>query len=213
MMTPLAIASYRLPLIALAVLAVLPGPMMTGSTAAAASPSQSRGSTSYVFFTPGGRDTAMSGSIQDMERARSLRSGSEGLLYIRDGNAAYVIRDAATLRQAELAFEPQNALGAQQGELGSRQGALGRRQAELGREQAQLGVRQANASPGRVRDLGRQQAALGQRQAELGRQQAELGRQQAALGREQARLGRLAAEKLRTLLAEAIRRGVAQRVR
>ena len=60
--------------------------------------------------------------------------------------------------------------------------------------------------------LGRQQGALGRRQGELGREQGELGRQQAALGRQQARLAKLAQPQFRALVADAIRRGVAQRV-
>lgn len=140
----------------------------------------------------------MSGTMEDLSRAQSLRAGSEALLYVRQGGAAYVVRDPATLRRAEAIFEPQQKLGA-------RQGALGKRQAALGRDQARLGRRQAEAGQVHTAELGRQQA-------ELGRQQAALGREQAELGREQARLGREAESKLRAMIAEAIRSGAAQRV-
>ena len=132
--------------------------------------------TSYVLFSPGSESISMSGSTDDISRARAFRRGSEALLYVRENGAAYVIRDPATLAQAQELFRPEEELGARQGELGQRQGELGRRQGELGA------------------------------------QQGELGRQQGELGREQARLAQIAQEKLQVLVAEAIRRGLAQRV-
>ena len=178
----------------------------------AASQGEGGDRTSYVLLPAGSQSSMMSGSTDDLRRARSLRAGREGLLYVRRGGAAYVVRDAATLRRAEAIFEPQRALGARQAELGSRQAALGRRQAALGAEQARLGARQAGASPSRAAAFARQQSELGKQQDALGRQQDALGRQQDALGREQDRLGRQAQERLRALLEDAIRQGVAQRV-
>lgn len=177
-----------------------------------ASSFQSADHGSFVLFKKGERSSTVSGSMEDIARARALREGAEGLLYVRQGGATYVIRDAATLRRAEAIFEPQKALGARQAELGSRQAALGARQAALGVEQGRLGLRQAGASERTGADLGRRQAALGQRQNLLGEQQNALGVQQAALGREQARLAREADAKLRALLADALRSGIAQRV-
>jgi hypothetical protein len=182
------------------------------SSAFAAGPAQSADRTSYVLFEQGGRNTTMSGSTDDMTRAKALRNGVEGLLYVRQSGAAYVIRDAATLRRAEAIFEPQRRLGEQQAELGSRQAELGSRQAALGAEQARLGLRQAGATPRQQSELGRQQSELGARQNALGQQQHVLGGQQGVLGREQARLAREADAQLRALVEDAIRRGVAQRV-
>lgn len=193
-----------------AALSVLAMPIHSAALAATAIQSLER--SAYVFLAPGSGSSTMSGSTDDLRRARSLRTGGEGLLFVRHGGAAYVIRDAATLRQAESIFAPQQALGARQAELGSRQAALGQRQARLGAEQGRLGRQQAGASPGRAGELGRQQDALGRQQGELGRQQAVLGRQQDALGREQDRLARLADVRLRSLIADAIRLGVAQRL-
>lgn len=166
----------------------------------------------YVLFAPGSESISMSGSTNDVERARALRVGSEALLYVRRAGASYVIRDPGTLRAARALFEPQEALGAQQSQLGSQQSALGARQAALGAEQARLGARQANATPREQEDLGRQQDELGRRQDALGQQQDALGRQQDALGREQDRLARIAEQKLDSLIGDAVRRGVAQRV-
>lgn len=168
--------------------------------------------TSYVLFSPGSDSISMSGSTDDIRRARALRAGKESMLYVRQDGASYVIRDPKTLQAAGALFEPQEALGAQQAELGSRQAALGSRQAALGAEQARLGARQANATPAEQADLGRQQDDLGRRQDELGRQQNELGQQQDALGREQDRVARIAEEKLQGLVEDAIRRGLARRV-
>ena len=180
--------------------------------AVAVAAAESPDGTSYVLLHPGSRSSSMSGSAEDLSRARALRAGSEGLLYVRQGGAAYVIRDAATLRRAEAIFKPQQALGARQAELGSRQAALGARQARLGAEQARLAARQAGGSPSRQQALGRQQEALGRQQNALGVQQDALGRQQSALGREQARLAREAKVKFGALIADALRRGLAQRI-
>ena len=168
--------------------------------------------TAYVLFSQGNDSTSISGSMDDIRRARALRAGREALLYVRDGGAVYVIRDPATLNQARAIFAPQEALGARQAELGSRQAELGARQAKLGAEQARLGARQANATPREAVELGRQQGILGDKQGALGEQQAALGRQQDELGREQSRLAEQAQQKFRALVADAIRRGVAQRV-
>ena len=216
MLESFAIVPLRCRRIALAALAAFCGSIALIQPAGAIEP---EGRTSYVLLTAGSQSSMMSGSTDDLRRARALRVGRDGLLYVRQRGAAYVIRDPATLRRAEAIFEPQQALGARQAELGSRQAALGSRQAALGAEQARLGARQAAATPrqaaalaGRQSELGRQQDALGRQQDALGRQQDALGRQQDALGREQDRLGREARERLRALLAEAIRSGVARRV-
>jgi bla regulator protein blaR1 len=197
--------------LALAVWAALAGlTLPVHAPAAAAADSADRNS--YVLLAPGSRSATMSGSTDDLNRARSLRTGDEALLYARVGGISYVIRDRATIARARSLFEPQEKLGARQAELGSRQAALGARQGRLGAEQARLGVQQAAASPRRANELGRQQNELGRQQNALGEQQNLLGKEQNVLGREQNRLARVADEQLRGLLAQAIRSGVAQRV-
>lgn len=211
MIEPFAIPSPNRRRFALAALAALLGLVVLQSAAFAPAMAQTGDRTAYVLLTAGSQSSTMSGSTDDLRRARALRVGREGLLYVRRDGAAYVIRDPATLRRAEAIFEPQRAMGARQAELGSRQAALGSRQAALGAQQARLGALQANASPGRTEGLARQQDALGRQQDALGRQQDVLGRQQDALGREQDRLGREARGRLGALLADAIRSGVARR--
>ena len=173
---------------------------------------QSSDGMSYVFFTGNGSTTTMSGSTDDVRRAERLRAGNAPLLYVREGGTAYVVRDAALLRRAEAIMAPQNELGRRQGVLGKQQGELGRRQGLLGAEQGRLGARMANSTPRQMAELGRQQAELGRQQGALGTQQGELGRRQGELGKEQGRLAKLAQPQFRALVAEAIKRGVAQRV-
>ena len=213
MIESLSLASAMCRRIALIVLAALSSLAVLASPPAVAAGGDGSGDrTSYVLLSEGSRSSTMSGSMEDLERARALRVGREALLYVRRDGAAYVIRDAETLRRAEAIFEPQRAMGARQGELGSRQAALGQRQAALGAQQARIGARQASASPRQQDALGRQQDELGRRQDVLGRQQDALGRQQDALGREQDRLGREADVRFHALLEDALRRGVAQRI-
>jgi hypothetical protein len=197
--------------IALAALAALSG-LTLPIGPVAADIVQSDDHSAYVLLSAGSESRVMRGSTDDMSRASALRVGREGLLYVRQGDAAYVIRDAATLRRAEAIFAPQQALGARQSELGARQAQLGSRQAELGAEQARLAAQLASTPLGRVDAVARQQTELGNRQSALGVQQDALGRQQDALGREQDRLGRQTQESLRALLMEAIQSGAAQRV-
>jgi hypothetical protein len=85
-----------------------------------------------------------------------------------------------------------------QEELGDLQARLGELQARVGELQAQAGDKQAQ--------LGEAQAKLGERQAELGGEQAKLGDQQAKLADE-------AGSKMRTLLEDAFRGGLARPVK
>lgn len=166
---------------------------------------------SYVLVTGNG-SSMMSGSSDDFRRVDALRRGNAPLLYVREDGAGYLIRDPAILHQAEIIMQPQQVLGARQGELGKAQGSIGRAQGALGAEQGRLGARMADSTPRQMAELGRQQAALGRQQSQLGERQAELGRRQAELGSEQARLAELAKPQLRALVADAIRRGLAQRI-
>jgi bla regulator protein blaR1 len=200
----------RIPLAGFATLSAIAAPLQFPAVAGGPVPYAVR--TSHVLIEQGGSITVRSGSTEDFDRAKALQKGVEGLLYVREGGVAHVIRDRATLRQAEAIFEPQRRLGEQQAELGSRQAELGSRQAALGAEQFRLGLLQARSTPRQRDELMRQQNELGARQNALRTQQDVLGGQQNALGREQARLAREADAKFRALLADAFQRGLAQRV-
>ena len=195
---------------ALCALSLASAPMLVAHAPAHAT---STDGLSYVFYADGSGNSMGSGSSDDWRRAQALRAGNAPFLYVRDGGSAYVIRDAATLARAKAIMAPQQELGRRQGELGKQQGELGRRQGALGGEQGRLGARMADARVREMGELGRQQAALGRQQAALGEQQAALGSRQAELGRQQAAAAKAAQPQLRALVADAIRRGVAQRVR
>jgi hypothetical protein len=165
---------------------------------------------SYVFFDSGNNNSSMSGDFRDVKEARRLRRGMEPLLYVRRNGQAYVIRDTALLRQAEAIFRPQQELGARQGALGARQGALGAQQAALGARQAEAAVRLGTGRGSQ--EASRAHADLARQQSELGRQQSALGAEQGRLGQQQAQLAREAQAKLRDLLDNAIRSGLAQRI-
>ena len=187
-------------------------PLLLAIAPASALYGQSGDRLSYVFFADGSGSSYSSGSSDDYRHAQRYVSGKTPMLYVREGGTAYVIRDAATLAQVRELMRPQTELGKRQGALGEQQGALGGRQGALGAEQGRLGAQMANASARRMGELGRQMGELGRRQAELGKQQAALGARQAELGREQARLAAAAQPRIRALVADAIRRGVAERV-
>ncbi len=172
----------------------------------------------YVLLQ--GRDeVTMSGDTADVAHARrqQRQAGGGDLLWLRRAGREYVIRDAATLREAREIFRPQAELGARQGELGAQQGELGARQGELGSRQGALGAQQgklgaelgrlaaeqakltAEAVAGDERQSGareqrrdqliEQQAKVAGEMRQLGDQQRELGHQQRELGEQQRRLG------------------------
>lgn len=147
-----------------------------------------------------------------VSRAEALYGGKGPLLYVRENGASYVIRDPETLNRANAILAPQQEVGRRQGELGKQQGELGKQQGEIGKEQSRLGRLMGSSTAADRRVLGDQQAELGRRQGELGKLQGELGKRQGELGKEQGRLARLAQPQLRALVADAIRRGVAQRI-
>lgn len=188
-------------------IAIAPVPALHAQTVNPGSPDR----LNYVFVTGNG-SSMMSGSSEDLRRASSFRSGNGPLFYVRQDGVGYVIRDPAILHRVEAIMAPQQELGRRQGALGEQQGELGRRQGELGAQQGRLGAMMVDARVRELGELGRQQAALGEKQAALGEQQAALGERQAELGRQQARAAELAQPQLRALVAEAIRRGLAQRV-
>jgi len=133
----------------------------------------------------------------------------------------------------------QGDLGRRQGELGRLRGELGRKQARLGRMQAELARRQAiavraeaawldsrrsseaAAAAEREREeierereaLGDLMTELGALQSRLGERQSALGERRSALGAEQARISKRVARELDELVREALREGVAKRLR
>jgi hypothetical protein len=195
----------------------------------------------YVFFY-NDNETTMSGNMKDIDRARKFKQPKEQLLWFRDGSQEYVIRDPATLKQAEATWKPMRDLGEQQGKLGSQQGELGKQQGELGRQQGVLGTRQGtlavresalsmressdSLSPAEKDQVARQRQELRQQQRTLRKEMRalekpmrELGGKMEALGREMEALGRqmtIASQKseaeIRVLFKRSIASGIAKPV-
>lgn len=162
------------------------------------------------------------GSTEDLRKASRLRRGNEELLWIRKGNAEYVVRDPATLESFRASYAEVMSLGDAQAAIGNRQAAIGGKQAAIGHRQAQMGMKQAelaslrmqqSEADARMAELDRQQAALDKEQAKLNAPMAELDRQQAALNKKMQAADARAERETKKLMDEAIARGVAQPLR
>jgi len=114
--------------------------------------------TSFVVFYADGEAT-MSGSSDDMARARQLRNNGEAMLWFRRRGTEYIVRDRAVMQEAREIWKRVSELGNQQGALGARQGVLGAQQGSLGGRQGELGAQQAA--------LAAEQSAVFLREAEL----------------------------------------------
>jgi beta-lactamase regulating signal transducer with metallopeptidase domain len=198
-----------------------PAPPAPAAPPAPPAPAAAVAAHSYTYNTDGDRayvmlkgdETFAVGGSQDMRDAQRQRRGDEELLFVRKGNARYVVRDEALLRKLRSVHDEMNALGREQGRVGELQGRLGEQQGELGMRQAEISAGAARvaadraaqaaivasreaAGDARAAASARAHAAQSERMAALDAQQrgmAEqmefLSRRQAALGREQAALG------------------------
>jgi hypothetical protein len=177
---------------------------------------------SYVIVS--GDSISMSGSSQDAERAKRLKSRMHGdYIWFRRGGREYVIDDPKIVEEAKKLFYPQEELGRVQAGLGAQQAKLGEVEAELGKLQAGVSVEapdvakqlaelekavktltsastQQNLAEAQAKladlqaSLAATQALAGNKQAALGDRQAKLAEEQARLGEEQAKLGDQQAE-------------------
>ncbi|HEU0299072.1 MAG TPA: M56 family metallopeptidase [Longimicrobium sp.] len=86
-------------------------------------------------------NTVMSGSTDDIERARRHSRSGEPLLWFRYGGREYVVRDPGVLREVEELWEPVGRVGEEQGRLGARMGAIGQEQGRIGAQQGEIGAR------------------------------------------------------------------------
>ncbi len=120
---------------------------------------------SYVAFVDE-NGLYMSGSQEDVARARQLRKPGEPLVWFRDGDREYIVRDPAVAQRIKEIWQPLGRIGAEQGRIGGEQGKLGARQGEIGKKQGEIGVQQGR--------LGMLQSALAARQAELALRQARM---------------------------------------
>lgn len=158
----------------------------------------------------------LQGNERDLAAARALQNGQEPLLWIRRGDAAYVVRDRTLLQRAQDAYAPmrdmsrlQGDLAGRQGELAGRQGglaargsALSMRRVELDSERRAIAAERQKLRPApqgaaeeaavarsfddRLEAIDRQVADLDRQQADIHREEAELQKLQSSLSREQA---------------------------
>jgi hypothetical protein len=157
-----------------------------------------------------GKSFSGSGSFHDsdLEHLRALRAASNtDIVWFRRNGKAYIIRDAATVRQAKEIWGPQEALlDKLREELERQQEALGAQQEELSRQMEQIRVPvpdltaelqklqaqldQLHKHGATQEELGEVQSALGDLQGKLGEIQGKVGEQQGALGAKQGELGK-----------------------
>ena len=145
------------------------------------------------------------------------------MLWMRRGDARYVVRDRATIKAIRDAYAEVTALGEAQGELGALQGSLGGRQGTLGARQAEIAVQAATRALADVdvraqvdasvsAALQRQQAGMQAEMQRLATQQVELAREQTALATRQQTASARAEREARALMDDAIRSGLTERL-
>jgi beta-lactamase regulating signal transducer with metallopeptidase domain/phage shock protein A len=168
----------------------------------------------FVIVTKNSDGVTMSGSEEDAEHAKSLKSKIPGdFIWFERDEKPYIIRDQATVDRAKKFWEPEEELGKKQEALGKQQEELGRQQEELGKKMEQVRVKipdmtadmqalmakmkELSANGGTQEEIGDLQSQIGELQSRVGeiqsgagRQQSEIGRQQGELGRKQGELGR-----------------------
>ncbi|MGH9736841.1 MAG: M56 family metallopeptidase [Candidatus Acidiferrales bacterium] len=160
----------------------------------------------FVIVTKGSNSVIMSGSSEDAEHAKSLRSKISGdFIWFERDEKPYIIRDEATVQRAMQFWKPMQDLDQQQEALGKQQEALGRQQEALGlqtesvrvkipdlsaeMEKVEAQMKQLSAKGGTVEQIGDLQSEIGDLQGRIGEVQSQVGTQQSEIGREQSNLG------------------------
>ncbi len=168
-----------------------------------------------AFVLMGGDDNFVDASVADLKQARRDVGGSAPALWVRRGQARYLIRDPAVLSQLSRSQSDVAALGNAQAELGDRQAVIGQQLAKVSMQvtadalaavdveavadhvtrqagldaaaEANQAARQAGAASASASQSARQ-ARVATAKAVDARQITLVAREQAQLGREQARL-------------------------
>ena len=168
-----------------------------------------------AFVLMGGEDNFVDASVADLKQARRDAGGDEPALWVRRGQARYLIRDPAVLSQLSRSQSDVAALGNAQAELGNRQAAIGQQLAQVSMQvtadalaavdvaavvnhatrqvgldaaaEANQAARQSRAAAAGARQAAREARTAAAKAADA-RQITLAAREQAELGREQARL-------------------------
>jgi ATP-dependent Clp protease ATP-binding subunit ClpA len=143
---------------------------------------------SYVLGVDHNRVTISGGmTIEKVVKLRNQYSGR--FLWVRRGDATWIIQDPQWLDRAAAFFADQ--LG-----LGPEQEAISREEAELDRQEEELEDLEDEASQARLEEIHRKQEDLSRREEELDEREEELERE--------------AESKLSALVDDAIKQGVAR---
>ena len=161
----------------------------------------------FVIVTKNSEGVTMSGSEEDAEHAKSLKSKIPGdFIWFERDEKPYIIRDQATVDRAKKFWEPEEELGKKQEALGKQQEELGRQQEALGKKMEEVRVKipdmtadmqalmakmkELSANGGTQEEIGDLQSQIGELQSKVGEIQSDAGRQQSEIGRQQGELGR-----------------------
>ena len=186
-----------------------------------------------AFVLMGDGDNFVNASLADLKQARRDARDGEPVLWVRRGQARYLIRDPAVLRQLGRNQSEVAALGEAQADLGDRQSEIGEQMAKLSMQvtadvMAHLDVdavtqvaaqhatldaaAEANQAARQARKAS-DKAVDAQQLARVAREQAELGREQARLAQQQSLASARAARDVRAVIDQALSSGKAERLR
>ena len=174
-----------------------------------------------AFVLMGEGDNFVNASVADLTQARRDAGGSAPVLWVRQGQTRYLIRDPQVLQQLVSAQRDVATLGDAQAALGDRQSVLGERLSEVSRQitaDAMASVDGdvdvaaiANQAARQVR-VDARKAVDAQKIAQAARQQAELSKEQVRLARQQALASARASLQVRSAIDQALSSGKAQRL-
>lgn len=184
----------------------------------------------FVLMSNG--DNLANASLADLKQARHDAGNGEPALWVRRGQARYLIRDPAVLKQLIRTQAEVAALGNAQAALGDRQADIGEHMAKVSlqvaadatasvdvAEVANQAAREANVEAASAAGRAARQARIDARRAvdasqmaSAARQQAEFGRQQAKLAQQQAVASARAMREVRIVIDQALSSGKAQRL-
>lgn len=171
-----------------------------------------------AFVLMGEDDNFVNASVADLKQARRDAGGSEPVLWVRQGQARYLIRDPQVLKQLARAQVEVATLGEEQAAIGDRQSVLGERITEVSLQitadaMASVDVAAVANQAARHARVDARKAVDAQKIAVVAREQAELGKEQARLAQQQALASTRAALQVRTAIDQALSSGKAQRLR
>lgn len=184
----------------------------------------------FVLMSNG--DNLVNASLADLKQARRDAGNGEPALWVRRGQARYLIRDPAALKQLVRTQAEVAALGNAQAELGDLQASIGEHMANVSvqvaadamasvdvAEVANQAARGANVEAASAAGRAARQARIEARRAleanqmtSAARQQAEFGKQQAKLAQQQAVASARAVREVRIVIDQALSSGRAQRL-